>query len=145
MVTTSLLELDVERILRELEKVIEVEFPKDVIEVSLEPRLKLLCIRFKKPSKAEFGEPLRHGVHLFTDKTTNEITAVEVVDWEKVLKIGVVDGLHRIPRKHFRASSREYEKPTDALYGAVKVEKPIDEPKRMAREYMRKKLLDDIQ
>ncbi len=32
-----------------------------------------------------------------------------------------------------------YEKPTEALYGAVKVEKPVDEPKRVAREYIRKK------
>ena len=38
-----------------------------------------------------------------------------------------------------------YEKPTEALYGAVKLEKPVDEPTRVAREYIRKKLLDDLQ
>jgi AbrB family looped-hinge helix DNA binding protein len=38
-----------------------------------------------------------------------------------------------------------YEKPTDALYGSLKIEKPIDEPKTMAREYMRKKLAEDMQ
>lgn len=38
-----------------------------------------------------------------------------------------------------------YEKPTEALYGAVKVEKPIDEPKRVAREYIRKKIVADFQ
>jgi hypothetical protein len=31
------------------------------------------------------------------------------------------------------------------LYGSVKTEKPLDEPKRFAREHMRKKLLEDIQ
>ncbi len=38
-----------------------------------------------------------------------------------------------------------YEKPTEALFGAVKVEKPIDEPKRVAREYIRQKLFVDSQ
>ena len=40
---------------------------------------------------------------------------------------------------------KKYEKPTEALYGSVKAEKPVDEPKRLAREYMRKKLLEDMQ
>ena len=88
MVTTSLLELDVEDVLRKAERITSLEFPRDVIEVSLEPSLKMLCIRFKKPSKAEFGAPLRHGIHLFTDKDTDEITAVEIIDWEKLTKTG---------------------------------------------------------
>ena len=40
---------------------------------------------------------------------------------------------------------KTYEKPTDALYGSLSVKKPIDEPKNFAREYMRKKLLEDAQ
>jgi AbrB family looped-hinge helix DNA binding protein len=40
---------------------------------------------------------------------------------------------------------KKYEKPTEAMYGSVKLEKPVDEPKRFAREYMRKKLLEDMQ
>lgn len=36
---------------------------------------------------------------------------------------------------------KTWERPTEALYGAVKVENPVDEPKRFAREFMRKKLL----
>ncbi len=40
---------------------------------------------------------------------------------------------------------KKYEKPTEALYGSVKAEKPVDEPKRFAREFMRKKLLEDMQ
>lgn len=39
---------------------------------------------------------------------------------------------------------KTYEKPTEALYGSVKVEKPIDEPTSFAREYIRKKLVDDL-
>ena len=39
---------------------------------------------------------------------------------------------------------KKYEKPTEALYGSVKVEKDIDDPKRMAREYIRKKLVEDL-
>jgi len=38
-----------------------------------------------------------------------------------------------------------YEKPTEALYGSVKINQPIDEPKTLAREFMRKKLLGDMQ
>jgi len=38
-----------------------------------------------------------------------------------------------------------YEKPTEALYGSVKSDKPIDEPKSMAREHVRKKLAEEFQ
>ncbi len=40
---------------------------------------------------------------------------------------------------------KTYEKPTDALYGSLKIDKPIDEPKTLAREFMRKKLVEDMQ
>ena len=40
---------------------------------------------------------------------------------------------------------KTYEKPTEAIYGSLKMDKPIDEPKTMAREYMRKKLAEEIQ
>jgi hypothetical protein len=39
---------------------------------------------------------------------------------------------------------KKYEKPTEALYSSVKVEKDIDDPKSIAREYIRKKLIDDL-
>jgi AbrB family looped-hinge helix DNA binding protein len=39
---------------------------------------------------------------------------------------------------------KKYEKPTEALYGSVKLEKDINEPKSLAREYIRKKLVEDI-
>jgi hypothetical protein len=84
MVTASLLELNVDEILGKVERRTRVKLPRDVIEVSLEPKLKMLCIRFKKPTVAELGEPLRPGIHLFTDRDTLEITAVEIVDLERL-------------------------------------------------------------
>ncbi len=80
----SLLKLNVEELLVRVESLTGVKFPRDIIEVSLEPKLNMLCMRFKKPSKAEFGEPLHPGIHLFTDKDTEEITAVEIVDLDKL-------------------------------------------------------------
>jgi hypothetical protein len=67
-----------------LEKPTLVEFPRDVTEVSLEPKLNMLCIRIRKPSKAELGEPLHPGIHLYTDKDSKEITAVEIIDLDKL-------------------------------------------------------------
>lgn len=37
-----------------------------------------------------------------------------------------------------------YDNPTEALYGSIKLTKPIDEPKQVAREYMRKKLTEEL-
>jgi AbrB family looped-hinge helix DNA binding protein len=37
-----------------------------------------------------------------------------------------------------------YEKPTEALYGSVKTKEPIDEPKKVARDFIRNKLLEDM-
>jgi len=39
---------------------------------------------------------------------------------------------------------RRYEKPTDALYGSIKPEKPIDEPKKIARGHIKQKLSHEI-
>ena len=46
MVTTSLLKLNVEELLVRVESLTGVKFPRDIIEVSLEPKLNMLCIRF---------------------------------------------------------------------------------------------------
>jgi len=40
---------------------------------------------------------------------------------------------------------RTHERPTEALYGAVKLDRPIGEPKNLAREYIRKKLVEGFQ
>jgi len=34
---------------------------------------------------------------------------------------------------------KRYEKPTEALYGSIKPEKPIDEPKKIARGHIKTK------
>ena len=39
---------------------------------------------------------------------------------------------------------RKYEKPTKALYGSVKPERPVDEPKKVAREHVRRKLIEEM-
>ena len=39
---------------------------------------------------------------------------------------------------------RRYEKPTEALYGSIKLEKPIDEPKKIARGHIKQKLSREI-
>jgi len=84
MATTSLLELNIDELLVRVEKLTGVKFSREIIEVSLEPKLKMLCIRFKKPSKAEFGEPIYPGIHLYTDKDTKEITAVEMINLDNI-------------------------------------------------------------
>lgn len=38
---------------------------------------------------------------------------------------------------------KKYGNPTEALYGSVKLDKPIEEPKHVAREYVRKKLVEE--
>jgi hypothetical protein len=84
MVATSLLGLNVGELLVKVEKLTGLKFPRDIIEVSLEPKLNMLCIRFRKPSKAELGEPIHPGIHLFSDKDTKEITAVELTELNKL-------------------------------------------------------------
>jgi hypothetical protein len=59
--------------------------PKDVTEISLEPDLNLLHIRFRKPVKAELGEPLHPKIHLFRERETGEIVAVDILDPEEML------------------------------------------------------------
>jgi len=38
-----------------------------------------------------------------------------------------------------------YEKPTEALYGSVKLEAPIEEPKQVARVHIHKKLAEGLE
>ncbi|MEM2841872.1 MAG: AbrB/MazE/SpoVT family DNA-binding domain-containing protein [Thermoproteota archaeon] len=37
-----------------------------------------------------------------------------------------------------------YSKPTEALYGSLKLEESVEEPKEVARKYIRKKLIEDL-
>jgi AbrB family looped-hinge helix DNA binding protein len=60
-------------------------------------------------------------------------------------KYGLNEGIRLIITEHMGriclVPVMKYEKPTDALFGAVKLEKPMEEPKRLAKEHIRKKLV----
>ena len=85
MVMASLLDINMGEVLGKVERLAHVKLPRDVIEVCLEPKLKILCIRFCKPTNLELGEPVSPGIHLFTDRDTEAITAVEILDLEKLV------------------------------------------------------------
>jgi AbrB family looped-hinge helix DNA binding protein len=38
---------------------------------------------------------------------------------------------------------RRYKNPTQALFGSIAVEAPIDDPKKVAREHQRKRLIEE--
>ena len=40
---------------------------------------------------------------------------------------------------------KTYPKPTDALYGSLKIDIPIEDPKKFARKYVLKKAIEDLQ
>lgn len=64
-------------------------------------------------------------------------------------KYGINEGIRLIITEYMGhiclVPVKTHEKPTAALYGSVKLEKPIEEPKHLAREYIRKKLTEDFQ
>jgi hypothetical protein len=55
-----------------------------VIETSIVPGEGVLHMRFREPREAELGEPLHPRIHLYRDKDTGEITAVEVISPEEL-------------------------------------------------------------
>jgi bifunctional DNA-binding transcriptional regulator/antitoxin component of YhaV-PrlF toxin-antitoxin module len=64
-------------------------------------------------------------------------------------KYGMTEGIRLIITEYVGriclVPVKTHEKPTEPLYGSVKLETPIEEPKRLAREYIRKKLVEDFQ
>lgn len=86
MASSSLLDLDILGLLREAESLAGTKLPREVVEVTLEPQLNMLCIRFRKPTDGELGEPVHPQIHLFRDRRTDEITAVELVEMDQLLK-----------------------------------------------------------
>lgn len=86
MATSSLLKLDVDGLLGKMEHLTGIKVPREVVEITLEPSLDTLCVRFKKPTDGELGEPAYPRIHLFRDKRTDEITAVELVEIDEFLK-----------------------------------------------------------
>ena len=82
--------------------------------------------------------------------------AVEVGKYGRIVlpkqlrqKYGINEGIRLIITEYMGhiclVPIKTYEKPTEALYGSVKLDTPIDEPKKLAREHMRKKLTEALQ
>ena len=86
MAASSVLDLDIPSLLRKAGNLAATKLPKEVVEVTLEPQLDMLCIRFRKPKDGELGEPVHPRIHLFRDSRTNEITAVELTEMDQFLR-----------------------------------------------------------
>jgi len=86
MATSSLLDLDLANLLRKAESLAGTKLPTEVVEVTLEPQLNTLCIRFIKPKDGELGEPIHPQIHLFRDTRTEEVTAVELTEMDQLLR-----------------------------------------------------------
>jgi RNase adaptor protein for sRNA GlmZ degradation len=84
----SLLEIDLEKLLSNIEEKFGMKLPRRVIEVYLDAKHEMLFIRFKETNKTEVGEPLQTKaiVTLFTEEETNEITALEIIGISELLK-----------------------------------------------------------
>jgi AbrB family looped-hinge helix DNA binding protein len=63
-------------------------------------------------------------------------------------KYGVEEGMRLIITEYMGRIClipvKKYEKPTETMYGSVKVAEPIDDPKQVAREHIRRQLLEDL-
>jgi hypothetical protein len=83
----TLLDLNVKSLLKGLESIYGVKLPEEVIEVSLVRNV--LHVRFSYPKGAELEvEPLqlKTPVFLFRDCETGDVTAIEVLDVDALLK-----------------------------------------------------------
>lgn len=84
MDATSLLDPNVKQILSKVETLTGVKLPREVIEASIVLGESILYVRFKEPKEAELEEPLHPKIHMYKDKDTDEITALEIIDAEKL-------------------------------------------------------------
>jgi hypothetical protein len=84
----SLLEIDLEKLLLNIESICSIKLPRRVIEAYLDVDHDMLFIRFKEPSNTEVGELLEMKAiaTLFTEEETNEITALEIIGISELLK-----------------------------------------------------------
>ena len=85
---SSLLDIDIRSIIERIEVACNIRLPRSVREVYLDPKTKLLHIRFQEPKRIETGEPLslKSVVTLFRDEDTDSITAIEILDVEELLR-----------------------------------------------------------
>ena len=65
-----------------MEALTGVKLPEEVIEASIVPGEGVLHLRFREPKELELGEPLHPKIHLYRDKDTGEVTAIEIIDPE---------------------------------------------------------------
>jgi len=84
MGATSLLDLYVKQILSKVEILTGIKLPAEVIETSIVPKEGVLHVRFREPRELELGEPLHPRIHLYRDKDTGEITAIEIINPEEL-------------------------------------------------------------
>ena len=84
MATSSLLKVNLEQVLEKAERLSGTKLPRQVVEASLDRKLNLLCIRFRKPISGELAEPLSPQVHAYRDRSNGKITAIEVLDADKL-------------------------------------------------------------
>jgi len=83
----TLLDIDLRSLLRRLEEASRTKFPKEVVEASLVRNV--LHVRFSYPRSAEVeveSLDLRTPVFLFRDCETGDVTALEVLDVDELLK-----------------------------------------------------------
>jgi hypothetical protein len=76
--------MNVKQILSKIETLTGIKLPVEVIETSIVPGECVLHVRFKEPKELELGEPLHPRIHLYRDKDTEEITALEVINPEEL-------------------------------------------------------------
>ncbi|MCG2892993.1 MAG: hypothetical protein L7H00_05605 [Vulcanisaeta sp.] len=83
----KLLEERIEELLRSIEERAGVKLPRDIAMTYLDIAHDLLFIRFREPRGAEVGEPLpfKTFVTLFTEESTGEVTALEVIGVRRLL------------------------------------------------------------
>jgi hypothetical protein len=83
----TLLDLNVKSLLKGLENAYGMKLPEEVVEISLVRNV--LHVRFSYPKGAEVEvEPLqlKTPVFLFRDCETGEVTAIEVLDVDELMK-----------------------------------------------------------
>jgi len=80
----TLMDLDLRKLLRHVEELCSVELPRRVIEVALVED-SMLYVKFREPRGLEVGEPLHPLIHIFKDSESREISALEIIDLDRML------------------------------------------------------------
>jgi hypothetical protein len=57
---------------------------KPTLRARIVPGESVLHLRFREPRGLELGEPLHPKIHLYRDKDTGEVTAIEIIDPEEI-------------------------------------------------------------